>query len=188
MMILKKKICMLGAFGVGKSSLVRQFVNQQFSEKYQSTLGVKIDKKEIQLGEHHVQLMLWDLAGEEQARPVRMSYLRGSAAALIVVDSTRPDTLDVAIGIKDRMQTEIGDLCVTFLVNKCDLGESSRLTDQRLEELRLSGHDFVRTSAKTGANVELAFTQLAASICEPDAMPRQCSGGPGSLARASGLH
>lgn len=162
---MKMKICMLGAYGVGKSSLVRQFVSESFSEKYQSTLGVKVDKKEVCVAEQNIQMMLWDLAGEEQNQPVRMSFVRGSAAALFVVDSTRPDTLDVAIRLHERLRTEIGDIPVRFLVNKCDLDDSSRLSEENLNRLCAEGHDFLRTSAKTGANVNLAFSQLATDVC-----------------------
>ena len=74
----KMKVCMLGAFAVGKTSLVQQYVNSIFSEKYQTTLGVKIDKKSLQVDGQQLELILWDLAGEDEFMEVRSSYLRGS--------------------------------------------------------------------------------------------------------------
>lgn len=62
---LKKKICMLGTHGVGKTSLVRHFVHSIFDDHYLSTIGVKIDRKTVQLDEVEVTMVLWDIAGEE---------------------------------------------------------------------------------------------------------------------------
>jgi GTPase SAR1 family protein len=78
--ILQKKICMLGGFSVGKTSLVKRYVESVFSETYLTTVGVKIDKKIVDLGERVVNLILWDVAGEDDISTFKMSYLRGSAS------------------------------------------------------------------------------------------------------------
>ncbi|MFN6951418.1 MAG: Rab family GTPase, partial [Albidovulum sp.] len=86
--MIQKKICLLGAFAVGKTSLVARFVRSTFSDKYLTTVGVKIDRKDLDLPGTPVTLMLWDLAGEDEFNTVQMSYLRGSAGLLIVADGT----------------------------------------------------------------------------------------------------
>jgi small GTP-binding protein len=87
--MLKKKICMLGYYGVGKTSLVSQFVNHLFADKYQTTVGVKIDKKVVELKGRQVTLMLWDVAGEEDDAPVKLSHVREASGYLLVVDGRR---------------------------------------------------------------------------------------------------
>nr|MBP9202126.1 hypothetical protein [Gemmatimonadales bacterium] len=79
MSVLQKKLCMLGAVGVGKTSLVRRFVESLFSERYQATVGVKIDRKVVTVGPDTLNLMLWDLQGEAEHQAARLEYLRGSA-------------------------------------------------------------------------------------------------------------
>ena len=86
---IQKKICMLGAFSVGKTSLVKRYVASVFSETYLTTVGVKIDKKTVDLAGRVVNLILWDLAGEDDIASLRMSYLRGSAGYVLVADGTR---------------------------------------------------------------------------------------------------
>ena len=100
MATLKKKICLLGSFGVGKTSLVARFVHSLFSDKYHTTVGVKIDKKTVDLGDRAVNLILWDVAGEDDISTLRMSYLRGSAGYVLVADGTRPSTLEVALSLR----------------------------------------------------------------------------------------
>ncbi len=105
--MLQKKICMVGAFATGKTSLVARFVNRIFSEVYQSTVGVKIDKKIVNLNGTDLTLILWDLHGEDNFQKVRMSYLRGSSGYLLVVDGTRRNTLDKALELQQRVEETI---------------------------------------------------------------------------------
>ena len=79
-----KKICMLGSFAVGKTSLVSQFVSSIFSDKYLSTVGVKVDRKSVSVKGQDVTLMLWDLYGEDGFQRVQKSYLRGASGYLLV--------------------------------------------------------------------------------------------------------
>ena len=106
--MLQKKICLLGAFGVGKTSLIRRYVDSIFSDAYLTTVGVKIDKKVLTVGTEEMALILWDIAGEDEIAAVRVSYLRGAAGYLLVVDGTRPETLDTAESIQKRITAEIG--------------------------------------------------------------------------------
>ncbi len=157
---------MLGAFAVGKTSLVRQFVFSLFSGKYQTTLGVKIDKKSLQINDQAVELILWDLAGEDDFIKVPMSYLRGSAGAVMVVDGTRPETLDVVIELKKKLDDEVGSVPVVLLVNKSDLKDSWVIDQHRLNELDDIGWQVMETSAMSGDNVNRAFHTLAQRILQ----------------------
>ena len=87
--MIQKKVCMIGASGVGKTSLVAKFVHSIFSEKYLTTVGVKIDKKTVKVGDDDVMLMLWDLAGDDDFQRLQTSYLRGTSGFLLVADGTR---------------------------------------------------------------------------------------------------
>jgi small GTP-binding protein len=159
--MLQKKICMLGAFGVGKTSLVRRFVDTIFSDSYLTTVGVKLDKKSVTVGGETVNLILWDIAGEDDAVAVRTTYLRGSAGYLLIVDSTRPATLAVARSIQSRAESEIGRVPFILLLNKCDLTEEWAIPESELEALTALGWSIRRTSAKTGASVEAVFQEIA---------------------------
>ena len=93
MAIIQKKICLLGEFAVGKTSLIRRYVEDKFSDKYLSSIGVKVSRKNVELGDDTVKLLIWDLAGGEDY--TQSSYLMGAAGALLVCDVTRADTLTV---------------------------------------------------------------------------------------------
>jgi hypothetical protein len=161
--VLQKKICLLGAFGVGKTSLTQRYVSSIFSDKYLTTVGVKIDKKTLDVGQTPVSLVIWDIAGEDEVSAVRTSYLRGAAGYLLVVDVTRAQTLDVARHIQARVATEIGDIPFLCLLNKIDI-EPWDITEASIEEVRQAGWTVERTSAKTGTGVEEAFAELAKRI------------------------
>ncbi|MEL6139583.1 MAG: Rab family GTPase, partial [Cyanobacteria bacterium J06628_6] len=118
--MLQKKICMVGAFAVGKTSLVAQYVRGIYSEKYHTTIGVKIDKKVVEIGGQTLNLVLWDIHGEDEYQNVRMSYLRGTAAYLLVADGTRRASLDVALNLRAKVVENIGHLPFVLVLNKAD--------------------------------------------------------------------
>jgi hypothetical protein len=166
---LKKKICLLGSYGVGKTSLVARFVHSLFSDKYHTTVGVKIDKKVVTLDNDEVTLMIWDMAGEEDGAPVKLNQVREASGYLLVVDGTRRKTLDVARDIQQRVENEIGRQPFLLLVNKVDLrnahsSERWEIKDSEWSELTASGWVVLETSAKTGEHVEEAFLALTSSI------------------------
>jgi hypothetical protein len=161
---LQKKICMLGGFSVGKTSLVRRYVHSIFSEAYLTTVGVKIDKKTVQLPDRVVSLILWDLAGEEHTFSLRMSYLRGSSGYVLVADGTRPSTLEVAHSLHQRVEADCGVLPFVLLLNKCDLKEQWGIPDAELDGLRRNGWWVRPSSARTGESVEDAFLDLAVRV------------------------
>src|SRR4030095_5171007 len=110
--MIQKKICMLGTFAVGKTSLVQRFVESIYSDKYHTTVGVKIDKKLVKVGEQEMMMLLWDIEGAETAHELRKSYLRGAAGYLLVADGTRNDTLYRALEIQAAAQGTIGPCTV----------------------------------------------------------------------------
>jgi len=152
---------MLGAFAVGKTSLVAQFVRSMFSEKYQTTVGVKIDKKSLKVGADDVNMMLWDLHGEDEFQKIRLSYLRGTSGYLLVADGTRAETLDLAIGIQQTVQQEVGDMPFILVLNKSDLATQWALEQNTLDNLTAKRWEIIKSSAKTGEGVEEAFLSLA---------------------------
>ena len=115
--MLQKKICMLGSFSVGKTSLVRRFVESIFSDAYQTSIGVKIDKKVVRAGNEDVTLVLWDIHGEDVYQKIRMSYLRGMSGYLLVVDGTRRQTLDDALALNERVIQEAGKVPAVLVLN-----------------------------------------------------------------------
>ena len=160
----KRKICMLGAFSVGKTSLVSRFVHSLFSEKYHTTVGVKIDKKIVNVKGEDVSLLIWDIYGEDDIQEVRMSYVRGAAGYLLVVDGTRRDTLEIARRIRKRVESDIGTVPFVLLVNKADLTDDWVFDDSTLAGLESEGWTVIRTSAKTGEGVEEGFSHLANAL------------------------
>ena len=162
--VLQKKICMLGGFSVGKTSLVKRYVHSVFSESYLTTVGVKIDKKTVDLPDRIVSLILWDLAGDDAVSSLRMSYVRGSAGYVLVADGTRHSTLEVAVSLRQRVEADYGPMPFVLLLNKNDLKEQWALTDADFAGL-LERDWWVRTtSARTGEGVEDAFTELAVRV------------------------
>lgn len=158
--MIQKKVCMLGASGVGKTSLVSRFVSSLFSDKYLTTVGVKVDKKTVPIEGKEVVLLLWDIYGQDEFQAVRRSYLRGASGYLLVVDGTRQLTLDTARDLQKTAEGVVGRVPFLLVLNKMDLDADWRVDDRALWRLAEDGWPIVRTSAKTGAGVEEAFLKL----------------------------
>ena len=159
--MLQKKICMLGSFAVGKTSLVRRFVEGFYSDVYQTTVGVKIEKKNIQVNGGEVSLVLWDIYGEDDYQKMRWSYLRGASGYLLVADGTRRATLEKARELEQRAREEAGEIPFVFVINKCDLLQDWEVDDSFEAQMRAQNWSLLRSSAKTGEGVEEAFSLLA---------------------------
>lgn len=151
---------MLGSYAVGKTSLVRRFVHSIFSDKYLTTIGVKVDIKTVTLSEREVQLLLWDIHGDDDFQKVRASYLKGMSGYLLVADGTRAATLDVVEPLRTLVKETVGDVPFILLVNKADLGDEWEIPPIRLKKYEEQGWKVMRTSAKTGEQVEEAFLAL----------------------------
>ena len=165
--MIQKKICLMGAYAVGKTSLVARYVRSIFSEKYHTTLGVKIDKKIVATAHGEVKLMIWDLAGEDDLVGADVDYMRGAAGYILVADGTREASLERAVILQQRICEKIGPVPFLLLINKVDLEADWEVEPAHLEELSRSGWRILRTSAKTGQGVEAAFLSLAGSLLSP---------------------
>jgi small GTP-binding protein len=164
--MVQKKICMLGSFSVGKTSLVRRFVESIFDETYHTTIGVKVDKKVVPVNREQVTLVVWDIHGEDVFQKMRMSYLRGMSGYLLVVDPTRPRTLDDALALQTRVEEAMGKVPWILVLNKCDLTADWEIDLEPMQSLEASGQAVIRTSAKTGEGVEETFSRLAQAMLQ----------------------
>lgn len=162
--MIQKKICMLGATGVGKTSLVARYVLSLFSDTYMTTIGVKVDKKNVSVDGQDVTLMLWDIYGEDEFQTVRTSYLKGASGYLLVADGTRPLTLDMARQLQAKAAEVVGQAPFILVLNKADLSDQWHLDDRAIWRLVEDGWSVVRTSARTGEGVEDAFAKLTRRI------------------------
>jgi hypothetical protein len=159
--MIQKKVCMLGATGVGKTSLVSRFVLSLFSDTYLTTIGVKVDKKAVSVDGRDVTLMLWDIYGQDEFQTVRESYLRGASGYLLVADGTRQRTLDTTRELQTTAEGVLGRVPFVLVLNKADLADDWRVDDKALWRMAEDGWTVIRTSAKSGAGVEDAFLKLA---------------------------
>jgi small GTP-binding protein len=166
--MLQKKVCMIGAFGVGKTSLIARFVHSIFSDKYHTTIGVKIDKKSLVVDGQGVTLMLWDLAGEDALTEVNPAHLRGSSAYILVADGCRASTMDVARDLQKRASAALGDVPFICVINKLDLSSDWQIEQAYRQEVEAHGWPLLLTSAKSGEGVEELFVQLAREILRED--------------------
>ena len=167
---ISKKICMVGDFGVGKTSLIRRFVDRQFSDQYLSTVGVKISRKTVELSEVkpqekvNLQLLIWDLEGHTKFKGIAPSYLQGSSGAIIVADVTRNETIErISEHIKLFFSVNPKGSLVVAL-NKSDLVDEEKLEKlvQLVHNQGLEGISAIyHTSAKTGLYVDEIFQKLA---------------------------
>jgi len=165
--MIQKKVCLLGTSGVGKTSLVAQFVHSMFSEKYLTTVGVKIDKKTVTVDGTEVTLVIWDLAGDDDFQRLQTSYLRGTSGYLLVADGTRRVTLDQALELQKRVAETLGGPPFLLALNKADLTAQWEVEEARLASLAAQNFSVLKTSAKEGAGVEEAFAELARRMIQP---------------------
>lgn len=155
---------MLGSFAVGKTSLVSQYVSSIFSDNYTTTIGVKIDKKTVALDSQTVSLVLWDVYGEDNHQSVLPAYLRGMAGYILVVDLTRPSTLESAIALQDMVEEKIGNKPFVLALNKSDLRDKWVEGSESLEQLKSRSAVTLETSAKNDTGVNELFESLAAAL------------------------
>ncbi|WP_299488414.1 Rab family GTPase [Acaryochloris sp. IP29b_bin.137] len=158
----KHKVVMLGMWGVGKTSLVQRFVNSIYDERYHTTLGVKVDKKVVEIDGAQTTLLLWDIAGAEDQFLVPSHYLHGASGYLIVIDGTRKASLECALQLINRVEQDMGKLPYIPIINKCDLNWEITIEDVA-RSLGTEQQIFV-SSAKTDEQVAEAFLALARAI------------------------
>jgi len=169
---MKKKILLLGEGAVGKTSLIRRFVVDKFSDSYIATIGTKVTKKDIKLrkssGDCFVTLMIWDVLGQRGYSAVQASSFAGSQGALIVYDVTRPETLQALTDYWiPKLFDSVGKIPIVVVGNKVDLVDSRKPFEEELEEF-CAAYDstYCLSSAKSGENVEKMFKEIGKGILE----------------------
>ncbi|MDM8519231.1 Rab family GTPase [Anaerolineales bacterium HSG6] len=166
---LQKKVCLLGEYAVGKTSLVRRFIEGVFEDKYLSTIGTKVSRKKLQAtrGTQNIDLtmLIWDLAGGEKFDRMMRNYYRGSAGAILVCDLTRPETAEALERYAKDFWSINAKAPLIIVGNKADLVDERRVSDEDLavvaEKCRAK---YFTSSAKTGKDVETLFQTLGNEV------------------------
>ncbi len=155
--MISKKIILTGSFGVGKTSLFNRFIHQQFSDKYLTTIGVKVNNKTIKIEDEAISMMVWDIAGEVSQDKVPVSYFLGASGIIYVMDLSRPLTFVNLETDIQFLRELVPNGTILIVANKKDL-----VTEEQLESiLREMPRPFdYSTSAKTGENVEELFLDM----------------------------
>ena len=170
----KVKVCLVGGGGVGKTSLIRRYVNDMFDDKYIATIGTKVTKKEITIkdqtgSEIKMDMMIWDIMGQKGFKQLLQdAYFYGTKGVIAVSDITRKDTLEDLTEWLESVNEVAGEVPAVFLANKCDLEDQAQFNMKDLEKTA-SEHTTLYpylTSAKTGQNVQSVFQTLAEKIVE----------------------
>jgi small GTP-binding protein len=170
---ISKKVCLLGDFAVGKTSLVHRFVYDRFDDKYISTIGVKVSRK-VMMVPHEashsvikVSMLLWDLAGSQEFHSLQSSYLRGASGAILVCDLTRPSTLDSIPRYIESLHRVVSDAQIVVVGNKADLTDQRCITEEALVQTASSLNvPYYFTSAKEGDQVEVLFRNMAKALVD----------------------
>ena len=163
-MLKTRKICLIGDFAVGKTSLCRRFISNNFSDAYITTVGVKVETKVLSsVKGEPIKLVVWDIAGSNKLTTLKRTYLQGASGYLLVADATRPDTIDTALNLAKEADSFLDSPPFIGLINKMDLSQSLRISKDDLLNRTVKG-EWTFTSAMTGEGVEDAFQQLAGML------------------------
>ena len=159
--MISKKIIITGSFGVGKTSLFNRFIHSKFDEKYLTTIGVKVDKKLINVDGQELNLLIWDIAGEISQDKVPHSYFLGTSGVIYVFDLTRPITVKNLTTDLAYLKNIAPGISIKIVGTKKDLVDEQSISD--FVSLTDVSFDFL-TSAKTGENIEELFFSLGKDL------------------------
>jgi small GTP-binding protein len=177
----RAKVCLVGDAGVGKTSLIRRFILNQFDDKYIKTIGTKVSKKSLSLydgfreRETEVVMTIWDIMGQEGFRELlKDAYFCGAHGIMAVCDVTNEETMNRLDGWLDRTYKIAGDVPVAILINKADLGLKEKIEERKIAQFgRAYESPFFYTSAKTGEGVEKAFADISTRILRRETSERK---------------
>src|SRR6266545_3095756 len=169
---MKVKVCLVGEGAVGKTALIRRFIHDQFDDRYISTLGAKVSKKELVVkhpkadADIAVDMTIWDIMGEKGFRELlKEAYFHGAQGILAVCDLTRKDTLGELHDWIAAVHKVTGQVPIQFLANKADLKDQAKVSEADVKDAATAHKSaYLFTSAKTGENVESGFLKLAEMI------------------------
>lgn len=154
---ISKKVILLGHFGVGKTSLIKRFIKGMFSEEYQTTIGVKVDKKVIEVGGKTLTMIIWDIEGGAVQSRLPKSYFMGAHGVIYVFDLTRPSTYENIQGELAYFRDLLPKGKFQIIGNKLDLLDELQMHDFKAQ---MAGQYDALSSAKTGEHVEEMFHAL----------------------------
>ncbi|XP_004073166.1 ras-related protein Rab-6A isoform X4 [Oryzias latipes] len=171
----KFKLVFLGEQSVGKTSLITRFMYDSFDNTYQATIGIDFLSKTMYLEDRTIRLQLWDTAGQERFRSLIPSYIRDSAAAVVVYDIANLNSFQQTSKWIDDVRTERGsDVIIMLVGNKTDLADKRQVSveaaERKARELNVM---YIETSAKAGYNVKQLFRRVAAALPGMDSAPEK---------------
>jgi small GTP-binding protein len=155
--MIRKKILLIGDFGVGKTSLIRRYIDNSFSDSYLTTIGVKISKKQLRINDIECEILIWDIEGATPIKKIPHSYFKGASGAIFVCDVSRGDTIDDLYEHINSFLIVNPNAKYVIAYNKVDLLSTGQKESLRI---KLSGNEFM-TSAKDDENVTKLFETLA---------------------------
>ncbi len=158
-----RKVCLLGDGGVGKTSLVRRFVEDSFRDEYIVSFGTKVSKKVLEVGDAELTMMLWDILGQKSDDSLHSAYYKGANGALLVCDATRLQTIEHLAKWKESFLKVAPKAAIVLVANKADLVPKAPSMELQGAAKSLGGN-IIMTSAKTGEGVEAAFLELGKAI------------------------
>ncbi|MDH3655161.1 MAG: GTP-binding protein [Myxococcales bacterium] len=165
-MRLRRKVCLLGASGVGKSSLVRRFVEGSFDQQHKPSVAMSVFSGTVELGDVALEMMIWDPAGAESRGQYNRSFISGASGLIFVVDATEPQTLDTLLEAQAKERGFIGSRPAILVVNKADLTGDFAISKAQIDAAGKLDWRLIQASAKTGDNVGKVFTTLAELMLE----------------------
>lgn len=167
------KLVLLGDSGVGKTSIVSQYVSGKCSDSVKPTIGAAFVTKEINMEGKQIELLIWDTAGQEVYRGLAPMYYRSALIAIIVYDVTRAQSFDaVNYWIKELKTNVDGNIVILVCGNKTDLEESRVVEyDSALANAETNGALYAETSASTGTGVERMFQMAVSKLISSKAKP-----------------
>jgi len=163
------KVLVLGESGVGKTSIIRRFTEEQYQESYISTIGIDSRSKVVNIGDENVRLQIWDTAGQERFRTLTSAYYRGAMGIILVYDVTSEYSFSsITNWLETIVQNESKNVCKLLVGNKIDCEEDYKVisTEKGKERADDTGLQFFETSAKTGDKINEVFMEMGKMINE----------------------